>query len=268
MVIPKIVACCTLFNIRTVKTVFSLSMTVTTQTAEKSCVKFAINVQLKILNVAVISLRKINCSNFYFYTALIYILCYNSGIAGRGEGVQESEPPLPPPSCQKFFWIAKNRWEFFGKWRWGYYQTSRCAIHCLAVIAIHCRFIISFWRLCSQLCPCGGEGSGVWTPELSKVLFESRKTDDNSFGKWRWGYFQTSHCAVHCLAVIGIHCLFYHQFLRALLLDPHRGSAPEPNWGTSVPRSPDLDPSWNFKPTDSAALLYLLFLKGDGYPLS
>jgi len=35
MVVPKMVARYTLFNISTVKTVFSLSMTVTTQTAEK-----------------------------------------------------------------------------------------------------------------------------------------------------------------------------------------------------------------------------------------
>jgi len=35
MVVPKMVARCTLFNINTVKMVFSVSMTVTTQTAEK-----------------------------------------------------------------------------------------------------------------------------------------------------------------------------------------------------------------------------------------
>jgi len=62
--VPKMVARCTLFNITTVKTVFSLSMMVTNQTAEKNCEKFTINVRLKIINIFVIALRKINRSNF------------------------------------------------------------------------------------------------------------------------------------------------------------------------------------------------------------
>jgi len=34
-------------------------------------------------------------SHFYFYAAVIYILCYNSGVAGQGPGV------WTPLSCQK-----------------------------------------------------------------------------------------------------------------------------------------------------------------------
>jgi len=83
---------CTLFNISTVKTVFSLSMMVTTQTA-KTCVKFAINDRLKIINVAVIALLKINRSNFYL------LLLYSPNLhtmlqqwPGR-PGFQKSRPP-------------------------------------------------------------------------------------------------------------------------------------------------------------------------------
>ena len=90
------VARCTLFNISTVKTVFSLSMTVATQTAEKKSIKFVINVQLKIFNVGKLIVLT---SNFYCYTALIYILCYNSGVAGQG--VQGSVQGSGPPGLSK-----------------------------------------------------------------------------------------------------------------------------------------------------------------------
>jgi len=59
---PKMVARCRLvFNISTVKTVFSLSMTVTTQTAEKTAW----------IPIIALRIRKINRSNFYIHDTSI-----------------------------------------------------------------------------------------------------------------------------------------------------------------------------------------------------
>jgi len=61
-----------------------------------------------------------------------------------------------------------------------------------------------------------GWSPGVNPPELSKVLLESCKSDEKLFGV-EVGVFsdQTLCHPWHRLAVIGIHCLFYHQLLGA-----------------------------------------------------
>jgi len=45
----------------------------------------------------------------------------------------------------------------------------------------------------------------------------------------------------HCFAVIGTHCLFYHQLMGALPPHPYQGSTAGPHWGTgtTVPRPPE-----------------------------
>jgi len=129
-----------------------------------------INVRLKIINGTIITLWKINCSNFYFYTTLIYILCYCSGVAGWG--FKGLHPHWAVKSCVK---RAHPMRIFFG-------------------------------------------------------------------GGVEVGYFQTRHCTVNCLAVIGVYCVFYYQLLGALPPGPHHSFAPGPKWGTSIPRHSDTDP--------------------------
>jgi len=76
-------------------------------------------------------------SNFYVYTALIYILCYNSGIAGQGE-VQGPEPPSELSKVLFESCISDENF-FWGGWMWGYFQSSHpllsCNWHSLSILS-------------------------------------------------------------------------------------------------------------------------------------
>jgi len=111
-------------------------------------------------------------------------------------------------------------------------------------------------------------GPGVWTPWAVKSPLWIVQIRWEFFwrGSWTWMYFQTSHCAVNHLAVIGIHCLFYRQLLWTLPLDPHQGSAPGPWWGTSVPASWTRPPEPSNPPTP--LYNYTYYPNGNEYPLS